>query len=371
MRDLQHLQGVHAILSADKANHSRLRRILAPALSEKSIKDHDGTIVKYVNLLVKKLQGRCDEAPVDLNKYFEWVRAAMVTDSSAMWLISLTDYDGPHWRLAMRPTRRSTATRKRWSMVGYIDTVHSVPGLVRYPRMRGACNKFLTMNRIQALETYNLVGWREYLLPKFRVQAALENFKIISAKFEKRLATNTDRRDILSYMLGENDGMTPMEMCLNAATIIGAGTGTTATWLSTNMHSLATNSDAYRKLAMEVRAEFASDSEITSERVARLPYLAAVMQESLRIHCPSPSSTGRFVPPGGETIDGKFVPAGTTVGVHQHAAYHSHSNFHRPDDFCPERWLPEAQESSSPFANDRLSVVNPFSYGPRTCLGNR
>lgn len=64
---------MHAILSADKANHSRLRRILAPALSEKSIKEHDSTVVKYVDLLVQKLQGRCGPAPIDLNKYFEWV----------------------------------------------------------------------------------------------------------------------------------------------------------------------------------------------------------------------------------------------------------------------------------------------------------
>lgn len=199
--------------------------------------------------------------------------------------------------------------------------------------------------------------------------AAFENFKIIGAKVEKRLATETDRRDILSYMLREKDGMSPVEMLLNSATIIGAGTGTTATWLSTTFHSLTTNPEAYQKLADEVRREFASDAEITSDRVAKMTYLGAVMQESLRIHCPSPSSTGRFVPAGGETLDGRFVPEGTTVGVHQHAAYHSRSNFHRPDDFCPERWLPEARESNSPFAGDRLGVVNPFSYGPRTCLG--
>lgn len=135
----------------------------------------------------------------------------------------------------------------------------------------------------------------------------------------------------MSYMMSGKDGMSPMEMRLNAATIIGAGTGTTATWLSTTMHSLSTNPDIYQKLVEEIRTEFATDAEITSDRVARLPYLSAVMQESLRIHCPSPSSTGRFIPPGGETIDGKYVPEGTTVGVHQHAASHSPSNFHRPN----------------------------------------
>lgn len=167
----------------------------------------------------------------------------------------------------------------------------------------------------------------------------------------------------------EDGAMSTVEMRLNAATILGAGTGTTATWLSTNIHSLTTNPDAYRKLVEEIRGAFESDDEITSERVAKLPYLAAVMRESLRIHCPSPASAGRLVPEGGAEIDGRFVPAGCTVGVHQHAAYHSPANFHRPNEFFPERWLPESRGKESPFAEDQLGVLHPFSYGPRTCLG--
>ena len=163
--------------------------------------------------------------------------------------------------------------------------------------------------------------------------------------------------------------MSLMEMKLNSAIIIGAGTGTTTTWLSTIVHNLTCNPDSYQKLASEIRHTFANGDEITSESVTQLPFLAAVLQESLRMHSPSPSSLGRFVPEGGEVIDGRFVPAGTTVGVHQHAAYHLASNFHRPDDFCPERWLPSARDEKSPFAGDRLGVVQPFSYGPRTCLG--
>ncbi|KAM3447220.1 hypothetical protein MY3296_008956 [Beauveria thailandica] len=314
------LKGAAAILSADRKNHSRLRRILAPPLSENSVKGHDDTVVKYVNQLVKKLKGRSSQVAVDLNKYFEWTTMDLIGD------LLCSQPDGA------------------------------------FLREDGGRLKF-------ALETYNLVRWREYLLPKFRVQAAFENFKIIDAKIGKRLEMKTNRRDILSYMLGDKDGMTPVEMRLNAATIIGAGTGTTATWLSTSIHSLCTHPDSYQKLAEEIRSEFALDSDMVSDRVARLPYLSAVMQESLRIHCPSPSSTGRFVPAGGETIDGRFVPANTTVGVHQHAAYHSASNFHRPDDFCPERWLPAARGKGSEFADDNLAVFNPFSYGPRTCLG--
>ncbi|KAJ5729624.1 uncharacterized protein N7483_004132 [Penicillium malachiteum] len=265
------IKDAHSILSADKANHSRLRRILSPALSKKSIKGYDDTILKYVDLLVKELGSRCD--PVDLNKYFEWTTMDLITDL-----------------ICGHPQ-------------GALDQKNG-----------GKWLEILT-------QANNLVRWEEYLIPKARLTAAYEKSKIIAAKIEKQLSIKTS------------------------------------------------NPDAYKRLAAEIRESFPSDKDITSESITALPYLSAVMQESLRIHSPSPSPTGRFVSVGGETIDGEFVPEGTTVGVHQHSAYHAVWNFHRPGDFCPERWLPESRGSSSPFSGDNLGVLDSFSYGPRTCLG--
>ena len=248
---------------------------------------------------------------------------------------------------------------------------NSILHLHRHERPTSVFQYSLTSRRLQGVETFGLINWRQYLLPKHRVMAAIDNFKIVAAKLERRMSSKEERKDFMSYVSRYNDekGMSLQEIRLNSATIIGAGTGTTSTWLSTSVHSLTCNPHAYRKLVKELRDTFSSDEEITSDSVTQLPYLAAVMQEALRMHSPSPSATGRFVPEGGEVIDGRFVPAGTTVGVHQHAAYHQASNFHRPDDFCPERWLPAGRAKGSEFAGDKLGVVNPFSYGPRTCLG--
>ena len=52
------------------------------------------------------------------------------------------------------------------------------------------------------------------------------------------------------------------------------------------------------------------------------------------------------------------------------ATTHSPANFFEPDDFVPERWLPETRsDPSSPYYSDRLDAVQPFSTGPRACLG--
>ncbi|KAF7626310.1 cytochrome P450 [Aspergillus flavus] len=78
-------------------------------------------------------------------------------------------------------------------------------------------------------------------------------------------------------------------------------------------------------------------------------------------------SLPRVTPPEGCEIDGSWVPGGTKVGVSQWSAYRSERNFARADQFLPERWLPEGEEES--FINDTRAAFQPFSTGPRNCLG--
>lgn len=60
----------------------------------------------------------------------------------------------------------------------------------------------------------------------------------------------------------------------------------------------------------------------------------------------------------------------TRVGVHHSAAGLSASNFAEPESFAPERWLPSvAKDPTSPFYADKRDAVQPFSYGPRNCIG--
>ena len=45
------------------------------------------------------------------------------------------------------------------------------------------------------------------------------------------------------------------------------------------------------------------------------------------------------------------------------------SNYYQPTSFEPERWLPGAMSPSSPYYNDRREALQPFSVGPRICVG--
>jgi hypothetical protein len=56
----------------------------------------------------------------------------------------------------------------------------------------------------------------------------------------------------------------------------------------------------------------------------------------------------------------------TKCGVYQLAANRLEVNFARADEFLPERWFDDAPAE---FSNDRRDIYQPFSYGPRNCVG--
>ena len=105
--------------------------------------------------------------------------------------------------------------------------------------------------------------------------------------------------------------MTREEIITNTGTLVVAGSETTATLLSGATFHLLANPSTLGKAQAEVRNAFQSEKEITLLSVGspgRLPYMEAVLTESLRIYPPIPASMPRVTGPGGEMIDGNFVP---------------------------------------------------------------
>ena len=99
------------------------------------------------------------------------------------------------------------------------------------------------------------------------------------------------------------------------------------------------------------------------EDVQQLPYLQAVIQETLRLY--PPSAIIFRLSTQDTTIAGMPVPAGTGVWIPVHVVNRDPENFPDPDNFLPDRWL----DSSEP-VNSVLSWLA-FGGGPRHCVGQR
>ncbi|RDA95651.1 hypothetical protein CP533_1130 [Ophiocordyceps camponoti-saundersi (nom. inval.)] len=128
------------------------------------------------------------------------------------------------------------------------------------------------------------------------------------------------------------------------------------------------NRNAYDVLSEEVRGRFQDESDMDFRNCATLPFLIACIQESMRLYPAAPEIPPRVSP--GDVIDGREVPAGTLITVFLTATNRSCRYFSEPDIFRPERWLPKTHALyDAKFRHDDLSIVKPFSYGPRDCIG--
>ncbi|KAL3300186.1 Cytochrome P450 [Colletotrichum asianum] len=141
-----------------------------------------------------------------------------------------------------------------------------------------------------------------------------------------------------------------------------AGGETVATFLAAVTFFLLKNPATYLKLQHEIRSNYSSLNEITAMSAQQLPYLQAVISEGLRMYPPGSQGFPRTCP--GSTIDGHWVPKGTEVYTSAWTVTHDEQNFHRPYDFIPERWIGTNRV-------DNLEASQPFSLGPRGCLGKK
>jgi len=216
-------------------------------------------------------------------------------------------------------------------------------------------------------------AWRPYArqLPWFKNGSkAVKNLAGLAvAAVAKRLATPTDRVDLLSKLQeGRDDEGQPLgrgELTAEALTQLIAGSDTTSNSSCAITYHLAHNPRVQKKLQKELDDALGTEDMTAStfEQVKRLTYLEAVINESLRIHSTSAMGLPRLVPEGGLTILGKYFPPNTVLSVPSYTIHRDKGVWGDDADvFRPERWFERNQTAIQ-------KTFNPFSYGPRACVG--
>lgn len=94
------------------------------------------------------------------------------------------------------------------------------------------------------------------------------------------------------------------------------------------------------------------------DAIARLPYLEAVCNETLRLHPVTPGIARLLTRPF--TLAGYSLPAGVTVAVDIHLLHQRQEIYPEPEAFKPERFV---GRTYSPFE------FMPFGGGFRRCIG--
>lgn len=344
---------VSGIVTAPHERHAHLRRAILPAFSDRALKEQESFLQLYTDKLVTQLRRACRagvaqaEAKEDMSRWYALMAFDVISDLAFGQPAGCLDNADQPWLQVIGQRARSIV----WYQFGMCY---------------GLDNSWL------------LSRW---LAPKGAVAARRKHVELTTAKVTKRLEQQQQYRaecskDFMSYIVdNENEKLGKMELVAMASSFIVAGSGTSSSALTGITFFLGRNKDKYRSVAEEVCGTFTQETDITIEATARLPYLKAVIEEGMRLYPPSPSTLPRFVPGKGEVIEGLWVPGGTAVGVHQLSAGRMEGNFKRAGEFIPERWLAAAGslkgEGYEDFGGDDRAATQPFSYGPRNCIGQK
>ncbi|KAI8624022.1 isotrichodermin C-15 hydroxylase [Xylariaceae sp. FL1651] len=324
-----------SIISAGRDEHSLLRRALSNGFSDASMRQQEPEIVKYVDLLIKRLRQECEQGAKKLNieAWYNWttfdVVGSLVFGQSFKCLESVEYHP---WIEFILKSVRMGGVIVAMSYVGLGELVQILPkmgGFGVIGRLRGYTNQMVA----------------------------------------SRLAMEKSREDLFEGLVKKQSewNMSFEKLSANALILVLAGSETTATTLSGATYLLLTHPDVLEKLKREVRSAFKDESEISINTVGNLTYMLAILNEALRLYPPVTANLVRVVPKGGAQIAGHYVPEGTLVEVQQWSANHSKDNWVDPWEFKPERFLSSSEEALQ--AGNKLESLQAFSTGPRNCIG--
>ncbi|KAI1121838.1 averantin oxidoreductase [Nemania abortiva] len=330
------LAGDPIIFNADRDYHGYIRKLLAHGFSEKSLREQEPILREYIDTMLHRLHTECQdgERPVDIASWYNYL---------------IFDFIG---FLTFGETFNCLTS----------GTLHTWVGV-----FFGAA-KTLSYYQMSSRMPYFLRAlFLRWVIPRDYKGVMLSLKSTNEEKIRHRLNHRPQIPDFMDSLVEAfNSGkMSAQQLEGNASLLIAAGSETTATLLSGITWLLLKNPRVLAKLTREIRTRFKAPDEITISGVNDCKYLLGCIEEALRVYPPSPQPHQRIIPSGGAVVNGEFLPGGTSVAIPIYAISNSALNWTEPESFIPERWTGEDPR----FAGDKRESSQPFSYGPRNCIG--
>lgn len=225
---------------------------------------------------------------------------------------------------------------------------------------------------------------------------------IESVKKDIKAGDGTGPGSLVETMLHKKDDGEPgMELLTERyfanipVTIFSAGTDTTVSSLHTAILALLTHPEALAEAKKEISKVVGLDRSPNFADQAKLPYLGAIVEETLRWRPVAPLSAPRYVilprsqgllserdiiltrnsmTTADDIYEGYRIPAGSTITALVWTMNADPSYFPQPARFAPERMLPPSDPrylpelQGKPFPSKWTS--GGFGWGRRSCVGS-
>ncbi|KAJ5771747.1 hypothetical protein N7520_002276 [Penicillium odoratum] len=343
-RFVQIFSAPHAMVSiVDHAHHKQRRGLLGEFFSKRSVVAMEGII----NEKIKKLIARLTELKgtgnvVNMEAAFAAVTADIITQHA--YGQSCNHLEDPDFN-------------KKWKDA-VLETMGSRVSIKHFPIL-------LSFLRVIPLGIMLLInsGIAEIL----RIEALIR--KLSHQKIQNsKVGPKEGKMTIFDAMNDEivpAEQRTPEYLVDEGHILLLAGTETTAKTLTTCMFYLLETPSALSKLRTEIKEIQRSTSKPPSwDSLQQLPYLTAVVNESLRLSYGLSCRLPRVAPNEALQYKQWKIPPGTPVSQSSYFVHMDPELFPNPDRFDPDRWLQAAKDG---LRLDRYIVA--FSRGSRQCIG--
>ncbi|MFI9824359.1 cytochrome P450 [Streptomyces sp. NPDC052013] len=313
------------LITSEWASHRRQRRMIQPAF-------HPARIPGYASMM-------CQDIEATLGS---WLPGRTLDVHDAMQ------------NLALRITTRTlfTTSLSTEAMSEVVECLFVI--------MRGAWKRIASPVPFRWVDKVPTPENRRFERARTRMRS------LVSQIIDQR-RTQNDHDDILSLLLNDRDESTgeslnDREIHDQILTLLVAGTETTGAAMAWAFHLLAEHPAVESRLQTELDSVLAGRPP-EFEDLPRLPYTARVLTETLRLRPPAwivTRTTTRETELAGHRLN-----PGTTVMYSPYLLHHNPDLFPDPEQFDPDRWLPE-RANAVPHG-----AMLPFGAGNRKCIGDK
>ncbi|KAM0256125.1 hypothetical protein ACHAPA_012282 [Fusarium lateritium] len=357
--------GSHSHLAdvIDKADHARKRRVLSSAYAIKNLEEWEFKVADKTERFIKACDAACtfpptttgDPDPSELTfDYRKWTNFFSIEAIADIGLSEkLGFFENGSADCVAEMVDGTTY------MANFIESLH---------------NTAIAQSRL--VWGYSWYKTNEYLARLFskdycRMLRLGDQFNdIVYHRATKRLAryrAGEKLDDFFQALMQDKNGRQNEiewgEVVAEVSIMMNAGSDTTAIAMNNTLYHLVKHPHVLRNLQREVD-EVLEDDEVIApfDKVKHLPYLRAVIDETLRITPSVTFNLPRRTPPSGCAIAEDYIPGDTSVNISSWTAHRDEAIFPEPDVFRPERWLGDG-------AQDLQRGFIAFSAGARGCIG--
>lgn len=246
-------------VTINSKEHSRIRRFIDPAFSERAVLQQEPILQEYVDLFLSKIHEQCSARSKTTVNIVDWLNFTLfdtigeLVFGESFRCLEKREYEG--WMAQMAATIK----------LQYLST-----NLRHYP---------LLNNLLRPIA--------RFLTPKDITAQQRDHRQRSEAKLKRRLSPTykPDGADIVSKLVRSDDreqGLTYDEVTLNSILFINAASETTATVLTGVINNLLEQPESLFKLQTELQ-RFSMLDDLTLQSLKSLPYLNAVLKEGLRM----------------------------------------------------------------------------------------